>query len=309
MDTKIYLTNNRVSTLGFGAWPLGNTSSGHTMSEEEGIALVKKAFYSGINFFDTAPNYALGRSETILGKALSNVRDKVIINTKFGHHVDGIIDFDVNKLRSSIEGSLKRLNTTYIDSVILHNPNKDILMGQTSHFAILDMLKKEGLIKGYGVSIDTDEEVELTLKYLKVDVIELLFNVFAQSSRHYFDEIKKREISLIIKVPLDSGWLTGKYHKNMVFDGIRSRWTKHDIHRRHNLVQAIKEHVHSEDLTKYALGFIWSYDAVTTIIPGMRTETQLSEHINAWKSTFDYRLKSYFENFYDEKIKKEPLPW
>ncbi|WP_343089464.1 aldo/keto reductase, partial [Methanocalculus natronophilus] len=71
--------NNRVndlnlSRLGFGAWPLGNTSKGKTMSVDEGIKLVHTAYEEGINVFDTAPNYAYGRSETILGKALKGIR-------------------------------------------------------------------------------------------------------------------------------------------------------------------------------------------------------------------------------------------
>ncbi|MFH5881061.1 aldo/keto reductase [Liberiplasma polymorphum] len=310
MKKKPYMKNGKlVSTLGFGAWPLGNTAHGKTMSISEGVSLVKKALDFGINFFDTAPNYALGRSEIILGKALVDCREKVVINTKFGHHEDDTIDFDENKLHASIEGSLTRLQTTYIDSVILHNPSRDILQGKSNHFKKLDHLKKEGIIKGYGVSIDTIDELEDTLNYLNVDVIELLFNVFAQSTRKYLDEIKKREIALIIKVPLDSGWLSGSYAKDTVFQGIKARWTPEDKLRRDWLCNQLKSIIKNEAITPYALGFLWSYDAITTVIPGIRTMDQLHEHVEASKFVFPNHLKKAFEQFYDDFIKDNPLPW
>lgn len=191
MRKRPYLKNDKeVSILGFGAWPLGNTSHGITMSDQEGIALVKEAVACGINFFDTAPNYALGRSETLLGKALVGIREHVVINSKFGHHVDDTLNFDESLIESSIRSSLHRLQTSYLDSVILHNPPLHVLKGETSHFVILEQLKQSGVIRGYGVSIDTLQELECTLKYLNVDVIELLFNVFSQSTRHCLTEIK-----------------------------------------------------------------------------------------------------------------------
>lgn len=309
MEQRPYIGHTKVSRLGFGAWPLGNTAHGETMSIETGIALVKAALAFGINFFDTAPNYASGRSETILGLALEDHRKDVVINTKFGHHPEGHIDFDENKLIPSIEGSLKRLKTDYLDSVILHNPTFDVLEGKTRHFDILATLKGSGQIKGYGVSIDTKAELETVLNQQTVDVIELLYNVFAQSTRDLLETIKKRHIALIIKVPLDSGWLSGKYTDKSTFKDIRSRWTCADLKRRHALVSALKALVGSDDLTPYAMGFLWSYEAITTVIPGIRTEAQLQAHIKAMDLPFAKTLKTAFESFYDAHIAKEPLPW
>ena len=297
--------NKQVSTLGFGAWQLG-----YVQSDEEGVRLVKEAYDSGITFFDTAPNYGLGRSEKLIGSALSSVRENVTINSKFGHHVDDRIDFDVSLLRPSIKGSLNRLNTTYLDSVILHNPGWDILLGKTKHFEVLKQLKEEGLIKAYGVSIDTLEELRAVLNTLEVDVIELMFNIFEQSTREHFKYIKERNIALIIKVPLDSGWLSGKYNPETQFKDIRSRWTDEDKKRRSELVNALKGIVDEKTpLTHYALGYIWSYEAVTTVIPGIRSHIHLADHIASWKYSFDTQLREKFEAFYDKHIKDNPLPW
>jgi aryl-alcohol dehydrogenase-like predicted oxidoreductase len=310
MKTQSYPnTTKTASRLGFGAWPLGNKAHGKTMTESEGIALVKEALNNGITFFDTAPNYALGKSETILGKALKGHRSEVIINTKFGHHASGEINFDPASIRPSLMQSLTRLQTSYVDSLILHNPDHAILSGKTEHFDILRDLKSEGLIHENGVSVDTKEELDLVLKRDDIDVIELLFNIYAQATSTHLNDIKKRGIALIIKVPLDSGWLSGKYTKDSVFTDIRSRWTEANLKRRHELTNKLKAIVNDENLIPYALGFIWSFDAVTTVIPGIRNSKQLEEHVKSEAREFPLSLKEKLIDFYNEHIKDNPLPW
>ncbi|MCK7486354.1 MAG: aldo/keto reductase [Bacillus subtilis] len=88
------------------------------------------------------------------------------------------------------------------------------------------------MIQAYGVSIDTKEELASVLKRNDIDVVELLFNVFFQAPRDLFEEVKAKKIFLVCKVPLDSGWLTGKYDAQSVFAGIRARWSRADIERR-----------------------------------------------------------------------------
>ncbi|MDA3932437.1 MAG: aldo/keto reductase [Tenericutes bacterium] len=305
----IQYLNKKMSVLGFGGWTLGNNSNGKIMSEEEGIKLVKRAYEEGVTFFDTAPNYSLGKSETIIGKALKDIREKIIINSKFGHHADGKIDFSESKIRESIKGSLKRLKTDYLDSVILHNPDMTILKGETDHFKVLESLKEEGLIRGYGVSIDTPEELETVLKNQKVDVIELLYNIFFQSTRNLLKEAKEKGIALVIKVPLDSGWLTGKYDIHSQFSDIRSRWTNEDKERRHFLVNEIKNYVGENDIVKYAMNFLWANDAISTVIPGIRTEKQLNSHLEALAFDYDESLNDKFEKLYDQFIANNPLNW
>jgi aryl-alcohol dehydrogenase-like predicted oxidoreductase len=112
-----------VSEIGLGAWQLGTGLHWESMSKEEAVSLVHKALDLGVNFFDTAPNYGKGTSELRLGNALKGKdRSKIVINTKFGHTNTGALNFEADYIRESLEGSLKRLRTDYVDSLIIHNP-------------------------------------------------------------------------------------------------------------------------------------------------------------------------------------------
>jgi aryl-alcohol dehydrogenase-like predicted oxidoreductase len=124
---KVKKIQQEVSVLGFGGWQLGNTEFWGEMDFTTGVELVKEALDNGINFFDTAPGYASGNSERIIGEAVKEFRDQVVINTKFGHNADGSSNFNVEYIEHAIDDSLNRLQTDYVDSVILHNPEFYIL--------------------------------------------------------------------------------------------------------------------------------------------------------------------------------------
>jgi len=300
--------NIYVSEIGFGGWQLANPLWG-SMAYEEGINLVKKAYENGINFFDTAPGYSNGLSERIIGEALKDVRENVFINTKFGHNALGETDFSEEAIERSINESLERLQTTYIDSVILHNPPREILEGKTRHEEEFQRIKRIGKIRGYGVSIDTLDELELVLNNWDADVIEILFNIMHQSPKYLFDKVNESGILLSIKVPLDSGWLTGKYNANSKFEGIRTRWSQDVILKRAKIVEKIKNIVKDEDLVKYAIGFILSFDAVKTVITGVKNVEQLEANINASEFKLSEELKQELEKLYEQEIKPLNLPW
>jgi len=300
--------NIYVSEIGFGGWQLANPLWG-SMAYEEGINLVKKAYEKGINFFDTAPGYSNGLSERIIGEALKDVRENVFINTKFGHNALGETDFSEEAIERSINESLERLQTTYIDSVILHNPPREILEGKTRHEEEFQRIKRIGKIRGYGVSIDTLDELELVLNNWDADVIEILFNIMHQSPKYLFDKVNEMGILLSIKVPLDSGWLTGKYNANSKFEGIRTRWSQDVILKRAKIVEKIKNIVKDEDLVKYAIGFILSFDAVKTVITGVKNVEQLEANINASEFKLSEELKQELEKLYEQEIKPLNLPW
>lgn len=302
-------TKEQVNRLGFGSWQLGNTEFWGYMSVEDGVALVKEAIERGINFFDTAPGYAAGMSESIIGMAIQDCRDQVIINSKFGHTADGETDFSVFSLRKQVTDSLERLQTTYLDSLLIHNPGFDILEGKTLHVQELKKLKDEGLIKAYGVSIDTLEEFDTVLDNLEVDVIEILFNVFFQDAIQSFKKAKEKNITLIAKVPLDSGWLTGKYDEFSEFEGIRMRWDDETILRRANLTRQLKDITGSHDLTKYAIGFVLSFPEITVVIPGIKNSEQLNDHLQHVNFVLDEKIKKKMIELYEKEIKDNPLPW
>lgn len=302
-------TGKKIHRIGFGAWQLGNTEFWGHMSVEEGIVLVDEAIKQGINLFDTAPGYASGLSETILGLAIKNRREQIVINTKFGHTAEGETDFSVFSLRDQIQSSLGRLQTDYLDSIVLHNPSMDILNGKTTHIQELKKLREEGLIRSFGVSIDTLEEFDAVLDHLDIDVVEILFNVFFQEPAARFEKAHQKGIAIITKVPLDSGWLTGKYDEESEFEGIRSRWDDQTILRRASLVKDLKSIVRADDLTKYAMGFILSFPEVTAVIPGIRNLEQLKNHISHGEYILPKGMKTKMQDLYKQKIQKDPLPW
>lgn len=301
--------NVSISEIGFGGWQLGNDASWGAMSYEEGVKLVRSAYDKGINFFDTAPGYSNGLSEKIIGEALKDHRQEVFINTKFGHNHLNQTDFSEGSIEKSINESLERLQTTYVDSVILHNPPREILEGKTNHQSEFLRMKDIGKIRGFGVSIDTLEELDLVLNYLDVDVIEILFNINNQSPKVLFDKVKEKGILLIAKVPLDSGWLSGKYNADSHFTGIRSRWDQEVISKRSKIIDKIKAIVHDENLVNYALGFILSFDAITTVIPGVKDFHQLDSNIKTSEFELSEDIKNKLEKLYEEEIKPLNLPW
>lgn len=300
-----------VSAVGFGAWQLGKSRDWESMSNKEAIHLVEKALELGINFFDTAPNYGNGTSEERLGLVLSNVdRSKIVINTKFGHSVDGETNFGSSEIRKSLEGSLKRLKTDYVDSLIIHNPPFEYLDGnRNDHYEILERLIEEGKILAYGASLDTSEEINTFLSTTNAKVIEAFFNILHQDSRNAFPLAEKKDASIIVKIPLDSGWLSGKYNENSNFDDIRSRWSRKDIETRAMLVKDLKNTIGDEDLVQTAIAFCLSYDVVKTVIPGNKNINQLLSNIEAGKNILKEDQIYKLEKFYEEKVKNLNLPW
>ena len=298
-----------VNILGFGGWQVGNQHLHQGGTIEEGIELIQEAYNNGINFFDTAPNYGLGNSELIIGEALKGVRKNIYINSKVGHHSDGIRDFNPERIKESILGSLARLQTDYLDSVILHNPEMYILKGESSHYDVLEQLKQEGLIRAYGVSIDSLEEFEIALNNPGIEVIELLFNIIHQEPKKLFEKAQKQGVTLIIKIPFDSGWLTGKYTENSTFTDIRSRWDQETKNTRHQIVEEIRNVTTEANMVKIALSFIKSFKEVTVIIPGIKNLPQLYSNLECIEYDLPENEKVDLEKLYESKIKHLPTPW
>ena len=301
-----------VSEIGLGAWQLGENSGWKNMSEQEATAMVDSAIELGINFFDTAPNYGYGTGESRLGKALQHFdRSKIVINTKFGRAASGETDFSASQIRKSLEGSLKRLQVDYIDSIIIHNPPFEYLDGNNNpHYQILERLIEEGKINAYGASLDTYDDMKLFMDTTNCSVIEAFFNILHQDSARAFPLAQKKEVGIIVKIPLDSGWLSGKNNAVSTFDDIRSRWSKMDIITRSNLVHKVKLIIDQENnLAQSAISFCLAYDAVSTVIPGNTTIEQLKTNVESVKKPISKELVTKLEDFYQNEVKHHTLPW
>ena len=237
---KLGSTGLEVSEIGYGAWQLCNSDSWGGMDDQTALRLIDEAIDGGINLFDTAPNYADTKSERILGKALERRRDKVVLVSKFGHTPEGPKLFSVDWFWKSLEASLSRLRTDYLDVLLLHNPPSDFYAGTDPVWAAMDEAKAQGKIRHYGASLDFAAEVRDCLSNTNSEVLEVLFNVFHQDVRHSFDTVRSHGAGIIAKVPLDSGWLTGRFDANSRFEGIRARWSEEEIAQRAALVSEIE---------------------------------------------------------------------
>ncbi|MFY8003309.1 MAG: aldo/keto reductase [Chitinophagaceae bacterium] len=301
-----------ISQIGFGAWQLGIQSGWKNLTDSEAEKMVNKALEFGINFFDTAPNYGNGTSEERLGKALKAVdRDKIVINTKFGHTDSGKTNYSADSIRSSVEGSLRRLKMDYVDSILIHNPPLAYLNGnQNDHYEIFEKLITEGKIKGYGASLDSFEEMTMLMNTTQSTVIEAFFNILHQDAANAFAQAKAQEVAIIAKIPLDSGWLSGKYHAESVFNDIRSRWSAHDIQTRAQLVERVKEILSvNEKLSQKSIAFCLSYDAVKTVIPGNVCVEQLTSNVESANEPLSAELVKKLEEFYYNEVKPLNIPW
>ena len=301
-----------VSVIGFGAWQLGVNSGWKGLNESEAESLVKSALDLGVNFFDTAPNYGHGTGEMRLGNALKGIdRDTIVINTKFGHTDHGTMNYESDYIRRSLEGSLRRLQVDYVDSLIIHNPPSSYLDGnKNDHYEILERLIEEGKIKGYGASIDTASDLRLLLNTTNSKVIEAFYNILHQDIAGAFDLAQEKSAAIIAKIPLDSGWLSGKYTANSSFTGVRCRWTKEEIKQRAELIDKLNQIIGSDrKLPEVAIAFCAAHPAISTVIPGALSKDQLVQNAESISMPLSHELVEQLREFYTSKVAALQLPW
>jgi aryl-alcohol dehydrogenase-like predicted oxidoreductase len=303
MNTRVAKRLNVwISEIGLGGWQLGRDANCGPTSFIKGVELVKTAYTKRINFFDIAPGYSNGLSEKIIGSAFKDHRKDVFINTEFGHsHLNQAV-FSEGSIEKSINECLERLQMSYVDPVIFHNPPINLGREDVSPNRVL-MLEENRKIRGFGVNIDTLEDLELVLNHLDVDVIEILSNINHQSPKILFDQVKAKGILLIAKVLLDSDWPSGEYNVQSNFTGIRSRRDLSAIHNRAKSVDKIKAIVQDDNFINYALRFILSFDAMTTVIPGVKDLNQLDSNIEASEFQLSVAIKQAIEKLYEDEIK------
>ncbi len=276
-------TGIMVSEIGLGCGGLGG-------GRKKGLEpALEYAYDQGVTFYDTGDTYAEGASEETLGRLFKNRRDKVIIATKYGtiNFPDGSYkkDGSVKHQREALAGSLKRLQTDYIDVYLFHNVPVSIL-DDREVFDELDRLVEKGVIRCYGASIDSGPEALRFLDETNCKVIEININLFNQGNREPFlKEAGKRKAGVIIKVPLAGGTLSGKFSKDYppATDGRRSGWGEEDFARRLELVEKVRPVLEKPGRTMVqgALAWLLSHQPISTLIPGITGFEKVKENIGA----------------------------
>ena len=227
-----------VSEIGFGGWGIGgnkhNSKAYGPTDDQESIIALKTAFEKGVNFFDTSPLYGFGQSEKLIGKALKSNRDKIIIVTKAGY-IDyvGNQNFSPNYIRESLENSLKRLQTDYVDIFQLHDLPIELINNSPEIISTLLDLKNEGKIRFLGISTKSQEDSKKIIDKNIFQCMQINFNLLDQRAlkNGLFQKCKKHNVGIIGRTPLCFGFLTGKYNSKSFFhkDDHRSKWSKEQI--------------------------------------------------------------------------------
>ncbi len=272
-------TGLRVSEIGLGCAPVG------MQPDRDYSELLRRALDLGVNFYDTADFYSSYRSEEWLGKAFSAVRDKVIITTKFGTIPGKGKDFSVVHMRRSLEDSLRRLRTDYIDVYQLHSPAPSVLDdGQL--LEALRQVKRDGKVRYYGLSTEGGQRGLDAIARWQVDSVQITFNLFHQEpADRFFSEAQRRGVGVIVKSPLDSGILGGDLSpgKPRKLDDARERWGEEETVRRQRLFDEVSFLAEGTGRTwsQAALQFVLSFAGVSTVIPGTTSVKHLEENVAA----------------------------
>jgi aryl-alcohol dehydrogenase-like predicted oxidoreductase len=288
----------KVSEVGFGNWTV-TTGWWGDYTEAEAIALHRAAFDAGITFFDTADAYAEGYGERVLGKALAEVRDEVVIATKFGYDISDAStasrrgqqerakDFSVQSVRDALDASLDRLGADHIDVWQLHNPRMGHI-DDDALFAVLDEARTAGKIREFGVALGPKigwlEEGVHAMRSRRVPAMQMIYNLLEQSpGRELLAVAAETGTQMIVRVPHSSGMLEGNLTADTVFD-------KTD-HRRHRPRSWLVEGVQKVDalgfltagrtLGQAALRWVLSDEHVATTLPNIYGRDQITEFAGA----------------------------
>jgi aryl-alcohol dehydrogenase-like predicted oxidoreductase len=152
--------------------------------------------------------------------------------------------------------------------------------------------------------------MKLLMNTTNATVIEAFFNILHQDTSRAFDLALEKEVGIIVKIPLDSGWLSGKYTAESTFQDIRSRWSSKDIQTRAQLVNRVQEITQAKDnLAQKAISFCLAYDAVSTVIPGNASIGQLTSNVQSINNPVSREVVEKLEDFYLNEVKQLKLPW
>jgi aryl-alcohol dehydrogenase-like predicted oxidoreductase len=282
-------TGITVSEVGIGGDSLsGQTTYGY-VDEADGEAAIRRAVELGVTFFDTAETYCDGRSEEVIGRVVGNNPDMVVC-TKVGGSAGAITP---ERIRPAAEASLKRLQRDHIDIYLLHNPTTE----QVSDPAVLEAiqaLQRDGLIRSYGVATLSAKQFEQTVATLEegeYSSVQVTMNIAEQKAEQ---ELVPRAAALgvgtIIRVPLGSGVLSGKYTRETQFadDDRRSRGKVREevakqMEGRFSAADALRTLAQKEgiSMSNAALAWVLNHHDISVAIPGCKNPWQVEDNVAA----------------------------
>ncbi len=289
-------TGLRVSEVGFGAWAIGGPSrlgeveiGWGEVDDALSLRALDAAFDAGVNFYDTSDAYGAGHSEVLIGKAFKAKRDKVVIASKVGNRtIDGkwVKEFSKAWIPQALEASLKRLGMDCIDLYQLHSPT-NIADYKDEAFEALETLKAQGKIRYYGVSVGPAAHGPWVIQNTRADTIQVIYNMLdREPERELLPLAQQHNVGIIARVPLASGFLTGKFPPTVTFPPNDHRAKTYSPEKIAQMVSKVQQlqfltQGNKKTLAQAALQYCLSHPAVSAVIPGAKTPEQARANASA----------------------------
>jgi aryl-alcohol dehydrogenase-like predicted oxidoreductase len=298
-------TGLMVSVVGIGTWQFGG-EWGKDFTQLEVDQILNKSKELGINLIDTAECYGDHLSEELIGKYIAHERRQDwVIATKFGHHFHSHMNrtnhWSADEVQQQLDASLQALSTDYVDLYQFHS-GSDEVFDNDDLWTALDKQVQAGKIRHLGISIGSNDNLHQTAAASKVKAkaIQVVYNrLDREPEERVFPSCPEQNLGVLARVPLASGYLSGKYKPGAVFEANDVRY-KHDQEKTLEKLKMVEEIYQNEvpknvDMAKWALAWCLKHPAVTCVIPGCKNVEQVESNAAAVDYISDNHPQAWIE--------------
>ena len=281
-----------VSVIGLGTWQLGG-EWGKTFSSLEVEKILDTAREMGVSLIDTAECYGDHQSEEILGKAVRGKWDGWVLASKFGHLYQGSFEreqcWSADEVQQQLEKSLRSLQAETIDLYQFHSGSNQVFDNDRL-WTMLEKQKKAGKIRHLGISITSgnseyQEHQTDSAGRVGAEAIQVYYNrLDRRSEEKVFPSCLRQDLGVLARVPLASGFLSGKFSGATRFasNDVRSQKTPEELSRIIAQVEEVRREIpEGQSMTQFALAWCLQHPAVSCVIPGCRNPEQLRQNAQA----------------------------
>ena len=282
-------SNLQVSQLGLGC--MGMSEFYGSYDDNESIKTIHYAIDKGINLFDTADMYGSGENEKLIGKALKNKRNQVVIATKFGvmRGENGSflgLNGNPSYIKKACEDSLKRLGVDYIDLYYQHRVDPNVPVEDS--IGALAELVKEGKVKYIGLSEADEDAIRRANKVHSISAVQTEYSLWSNNLAEVFQVCREQNIALVAYSPMGRGFLSGKYKSTNDFEkgDFRSenpRFSKENLEKNLEIVEKVEKLAKEKGVTSAQIALAWIMAKGNDIFPltGTKRIKYLDENIES----------------------------
>ncbi len=290
-------TGYEVSEIGLGTWQVGGRW-GEPFDEKRAEEIVNGAIDRGVNFIDTADVYGDGQSEAVVGRVVRSRSETVYVATKCGRRLNPHVAdaYTPEAMRGFVDNSLRNSGLERIDLIQLHCPPTEVYY-RPEIFEVFDRLSDEGKISNLGVSVEKVEEALKAIEYDNVATVQIIFNMFRhRPAERFFPAAVERNVGVIVRVPLASGLLSGKFNEDSTFaEGDHRNFNREgaafdrgetfggvDFETGVKATRELQQKLGTDHPpAATAIRWVLMEDAVSTVIPGASSLNQLESNVAA----------------------------